>query len=86
MSEQQDEERRRTLSCSGDLGLYCWLHCIENTTPEELASLFHQKAEQVRHYALQIFDDVEEESSVGSMWDCETREDLDEKEYYHEDD
>ena len=86
MSERQKEERRRTLTCSGNLGLYCWLHSVENTTPEELVSLFHQKAEQVRHYALQIFDDAEEESYVGSMWDNETRKELDEKEYYHEDD
>lgn len=82
MTEQRDSERRLTLSCSGNLGLYCWLHGVENVTPGELASIFHAKAELVRQYAAKIFDDVEEDAEIGAMWNSETGEDLDEKEYY----
>lgn len=82
MAEQQNDERRRTLSCSGNLGLYCWLHGVENATPEELASIFHEKAELVRQYAAKIFDEAEEDAEIGAMWDSETYEELDEKEYY----
>ena len=85
MSERQDMERRRTLSCSGNLGLYCWLHGVDDTTPEELAAIFHEKAELVRQYATKVFDDVEEDAEVGAMWDSETLDELDEKEYYNED-
>ncbi|MBP3556081.1 MAG: hypothetical protein J6K20_00035 [Thermoguttaceae bacterium] len=86
MSERQDMERRRTLSCLGDLELRCWLHHVENVTPEELAWMFHEKVELVRRYATEIFDDVEEgDACVGSMWDGETGDNLDEKEYYNED-
>lgn len=82
MTKQEDKNRRRTLSCSGNLGLYCWPHRVDGATPEELASIFHEKAELVRQYAAKIFDDVEEDAEVGAMWDSETYEELDEKEYY----
>lgn len=82
MSEQQNEERRRTLSCSGNLGIYVYLHDVENMEPDELTALFHEKAEAVRHYAMQIFDDAEEDAEVGEMWDGETGEEISEEEYY----
>ena len=83
MSERQDMERRRTLSCLGDLELRCWLHDVENVTPKELASMFNEKVELVRRYATEIFDDVEEgDVCVGPMWDGETGDDIDKKEYY----
>lgn len=86
MSERQDMERRRTLSCLGDLELRFWLHHVENVTPKELASIFHEKVELVRRYAKEIFDDVEDgDACVGSMWDSDTYVDIDEKEYYNED-
>ena len=81
MSEQ-NTKRRRTLSCSGNLGLYVYLHGVENMEPEELAAIFHEKAEQVRQYAEKLFDDVEDEAAISAMWDSETLDELDEKEYY----
>lgn len=47
MSDRQDTECRRTLSCTGNLGLYCWLHKVDDTTPGELVAAFHEKAELV---------------------------------------
>lgn len=85
MSERQDMEQRRTLSCLGDMELRCWLHHVENVTPKELASMFREKVELVRRYAAEIFDDVEEgDVCIGFMWDSETDDDIDEKEYYNE--
>lgn len=82
MTERRDTERRRTFSCSGKLGFYCWLHDVENVTPEELANIFHTKAELVRQYAAKIFDDVEEDAEIGAMWNSETCEMLEERDYY----
>lgn len=64
------------------MGIYVYLHDVENVTPEELATLFHEKAEAVRHYAVQIFDDAEEDAEVGEAWDGETGEEFAEEEYY----
>ena len=86
MSEQQDARRRETLSCLGMLELCCWLHGVENTTPEKLAAIFSEKAARVRHYAMKLFDDVEDgEAKINSMWVYDTYEEIDKEEYSHED-
>lgn len=82
MTDRQNMERRRTYSCSGNLGIYVYLYGVEDKTPEEVASLFHQKADQVRHFALQVFNDAEEDAEISEMWDAETCEMLEEKDYY----
>lgn len=80
MSEQKKQSQ--TYSCCGNLGIYVYLYEIEGKTPQEVASLFHQKADQVRHFALQVFGDAEEDAEISEMWDAETGEMLEEKDYY----
>lgn len=80
MDKQQDKTRK--YSCSGNLGIYVYLCGIKDKTPEEVAALFHEKAEEVRAFAAKVFDEAEEEAEVDEMWDAETLEYVDEKDYY----
>ncbi len=80
MSKRQ--EKIAKYSCSGNLGIYVYLYEVEGKTPKEVASLFHQKADQVRRFALQVFGDAEEDAEINEMWDAETGEMLEERDYY----
>lgn len=82
MSNRQNTGCRRTYSCSGNLGIYVYLYEVEGKTPEEVATIFHEKAEEVRAFAAKVFDEAEEDAEVGEMWDAETGKELNEKDYY----
>ena len=80
MDKQQNKTRK--YSCSGNLGIYVCLCGIKDKTPEEVAALFHEKAEEVRAFAAKVFGEAKEDAEVDEMWDAETLEYVDEKDYY----